>query len=126
LVVQIYLSINRADLAKKEYDRSKRWAEDDLLLQLIESSIGLVTGKDAYANSYSFYTEQLGNPSLTSPHLLTARGITRVLKGEFPEARSDLEDALAQQPGDAETLAALVVAVGLGPGARSAADDLWR
>jgi len=126
IIVQIYLSIHRPDLAKKEFDRSKRWAEDDLLLQLIESSIGLVTGKDAYSNTNSFYTEQLGNPSLSSPHLLTARGVTRILRGEITEAKSDLEDALSQQSGDAETLAALVVAAGLDAKKNaSEADALW-
>ncbi|KAF5350232.1 hypothetical protein D9758_007814 [Tetrapyrgos nigripes] len=97
VIVQIYLSINRSDLAKKEFERSKRWAEDDLLLQLIESNIGLVTGKDGYSNTNSFYTEQLGNPSLSSPHILTARGVTRILRDEIPEAKSDLEESLQQQ-----------------------------
>ena len=101
--MQIYLSINRPDLAKKQFDRSKRWAEDDLLLQLIESTIGLVTGKDNYANSSSFYTEQIGNPSLSSSHLLTARGIIRVLRGEIQEAKSDLDESLQQNKGDQET-----------------------
>ena len=125
-MVHIYLSINRADLAKKEFERAKQWAEDDLLLQLIESFIGLMTGKDSYTNSTSFYTEQLGNPSLTSPHLLTARGVARVLRGEIPEAKSDLEEALVQQKGDAETIAALAVAAGLAHAKKPEADDIWR
>lgn len=126
VIVQIYLSINRPDLAKKEFERSKRWAEDDLLLKLIESTIGLVTGKDNYSNTSSFYTEQIGNPSLTSPHLLTARGVTRILRNEVQEARSDLEEALEQHGGDAETQAALVVAAGLGATKKPEADEIWR
>ncbi len=125
LIVQIYLSINRPDLAKKQFDRSKRWAEDDLLLQLIESTIGLVTGKDNYANSSSFYTEQIGNPSLSSSHLLTARGITRVLRGEIQEAKSDLDESLQQNKGDEEAEAALVVAAGLGALKKADAEELW-
>ncbi|PPQ91859.1 hypothetical protein CVT25_000734 [Psilocybe cyanescens] len=125
LIVQIYLSINRPDLAKKQFDRSKRWAEDDLLLQLIESTVGLATGKDNYSNTSSFYTEQLGNPSLTSPHLLTARGVTRILRGEIQEAKSDLEESLHQQKGDAETEAAYAVAAGLGASKKSEADEIW-
>ncbi|KAJ3838760.1 coatomer epsilon subunit-domain-containing protein [Lentinula raphanica] len=126
VIVQIYLSINRPDLAKKEYERSKRWAEDDLLLQLIESIIGLVTGKDEYHNPYTFYTEQLGNPSLSSPHVLTARGVTRILRNEFPEAQSDLEEALTQHT-DAETLAAFAVASGLSSTKKGETDanELW-
>ncbi|KAF8906300.1 coatomer epsilon subunit-domain-containing protein [Gymnopilus junonius] len=125
VIVQIYLSINRPDLARKQFDRSKRWAEDDLLLQLIESTIGLVTGKDSYSNTSSFYTEQLGNPSLTSPHLLTARGVTRILRGEIQEAKSDLEESLEQQKGDTEAEAAYVVAAGLGALKRPEAEELW-
>ncbi|KAF9482554.1 coatomer complex protein [Pholiota conissans] len=125
LIVQIYLSINRPDLAKKQFDRSKRWAEDDLLLQLVESTIGLVTGKDNYSNTSSFYTEQLGNPSLTSPHLLTARGVTRILRGEIQEAKSDLEESLQQQKGDEEAEAAYVVSAGLGAVKKAEAEELW-
>jgi coatomer protein complex subunit epsilon len=84
-----------------------------------------VTGKDAYANTNSFYTEQLGNPSLTSPHILTARGVTRILRNEIPEAKSDLEESLEQHKGDAETLAALVVAAGLGALKKPDTEDLW-
>ncbi|KAI0063982.1 hypothetical protein BV25DRAFT_1823469 [Artomyces pyxidatus] len=126
IIIQIYLSIHRPDLARKEFERSKQWAEDDLLLQLIEASIGLVTGKDGYSDSHSFYTEQLANPSLSSPHLLTARGVTRLLRGEIAEAKSDLEEAVSQQGGheDAETLAASVVAAGLGP-KKDGVEELW-
>ncbi|KAJ3745270.1 coatomer epsilon subunit-domain-containing protein [Lentinula detonsa] len=126
VIVQIYLSINRPDLAKKAYERSKRWAEDDLLLQLIESIIGLVTGKDEYHNPNTFYTEQLGNPSLSSPHVLTARGVTRILRNEFPEAQSDLEESLEQHK-DAETFAAFAVASGLNSTKKGETDanELW-
>ncbi|KAF9075296.1 coatomer epsilon subunit-domain-containing protein [Rhodocollybia butyracea] len=114
VIVQIYLSINRPDLAKKEFERSKRWAEDDLLLQLIESLIGLVTGKDEYHNPYTFYTEQLGNPSLSSTHVLTARGVTRILRNEFHKE-------------DSEALAASAVASGLSSTKKgeTEANELW-
>lgn len=125
VTVQIYLSIHRPDLARKSFDVAKRWAEDDLLLQLIESSISLVTGSDAYADCNSFYTEQLANPSLSAPHLLTARGVTRILQGEIPAAKSDLEEV---QKKDAETLAALVVAAGLSgqKGSEAEVEQFWR
>jgi len=125
LIVQIYLSINRPDLAKKQFERSKRWAEDDLLLQSIEAMIGLATGKDNYSNSLSFYTEQLGNPSLSSPHLLTSRGVARILRGEIQEGKSDLEESLEQQKGDAETEAAYVVSAGLGAQRKPEAEEVW-
>ncbi|KAF7308569.1 Heme peroxidase [Mycena chlorophos] len=125
VIVQIYLSINRPDRAKKEFERAKNWAEDDLLLQLIESSIGLVASRDGYSNANSFYTEQLGNPTLSSPHILTARGVTRILRNEIPEAKSDLEESLQQQNNDAEALAAAVVAAGIDAKKADEAEELW-
>ncbi|KZT07157.1 uncharacterized protein LAESUDRAFT_736470 [Laetiporus sulphureus 93-53] len=75
-VTVLYLSINRPDLARKEFDQAKRWSEDDLLLQVIESFISLVTGKDSYSDCNSFYTEQLGSTSLSSAYLLTLHGVS--------------------------------------------------
>ena len=126
LIVQIYLSINRVDLAKKEFDRARKWAEDDLLLQQIEASIGLLTGKDSYSNPHSFYVEQLHNPSLTSAHLLVSRGVTHLLRGEIPEAQSDFSEALKDGGGEAgDALAGSIVAAEL-CGQKSHVDALWR
>jgi len=125
LIVQIFLSISRPDLAKREYEKTKKWAEDDLPLQLIESTINLVTGKEGYSDSNSFYTEQLANPSLSSTKLLTARGVTRLLRGEVSEAKSDLEEAISQGGGDDETVAAYAVAATLRPSNKSEGDEWW-
>ena len=124
LVVQIYLSISRPDLAKKEQARALKWAEDDLLLQSIEATIGLSTGSDSYADCNSFFTEQLANPSLTSSHLLVARGVARLLKGDVAAANSDLEEVMKGEGGE-EALAASVVAAGLGTAKKGEADELY-
>lgn len=125
LIVQIYLSINRVDLAKKEFDRARKWAEDDLLLQQIEASIGLLTGKDSYSNPHSYYVEQLHNPSFSSAHLLLSRGVTHLLRGELPEAQSDFSEAQKEDRGvTADALAGSVVASELGSTAK--VDALWR
>ena len=102
--MQVYLSLNRPDLARKERDRAQRWAEDDLLLQLIDAALGLATGRDGYADAAAFCTEQLANPSLSAPRVLAARAVARLLRGELAGARSDLEEAQAQMGGvpDAE------------------------
>lgn len=126
-IIQIYLSISRPDLAKAQFEQAKRWAEDDLLLQFIESSIGLATGRDGYTDAQAFYTEQLANPSLSSSRMLTARGVARLLRGDIEDAKSDLEEALQQQGGngDAETVAAFAVASGLGASKKTDSDEWW-
>jgi len=63
---------------------------------------------------------------MTSPHLLTARGVTRLLRNEIQEAKSDLEEALVQNKDDADTLAAVVVAGGLGTFKKAETEEYWR
>lgn len=41
LIVQIHLQQNRSDLAVKEVQAAKRWAQDSLLVNLAESWVGL-------------------------------------------------------------------------------------
>jgi len=63
---------------------------------------------------------------LSSAHVLTSRGVTRILQNEFKEAKSDLEESLRQQEDDAETLAALAVAGDSGVSKRFEVEELWR
>lgn len=48
--------------------------------------------------------------------ILTARGVTRILRNEFQEAKSDLEESLQQTPGVPEATAAYAVASALTAG----------
>lgn len=41
LIVQIHLQQNRSDLALKEVQNAKRWAQDSLLVNLAESWVGM-------------------------------------------------------------------------------------
>lgn len=41
LTVQIRLALNRTDLAVKEVQSAKKWAQDSLLVNLAESWVGL-------------------------------------------------------------------------------------
>lgn len=41
LIVQIHLQQNRSDLALKEVQAAKRWAQDSLLVNIAESWVGL-------------------------------------------------------------------------------------
>ncbi|KAH7098861.1 coatomer epsilon subunit-domain-containing protein [Auriculariales sp. MPI-PUGE-AT-0066] len=93
LIIQLYLSIRRPDLARREFNRASKWAEDDLLLQHIEASIGLVTGADGYANPHSYYAEQIASAAPNS-QLLTARGTTHALRGNAREAAEDFASAV--------------------------------
>ncbi|KAH7927844.1 hypothetical protein BV22DRAFT_1031329 [Leucogyrophana mollusca] len=138
ITAQIYLSLARPSLAQKTLDTALKVNPDSLVLQLAEASLSLVTGSqgisgEPYTPAVSFYTEQVANPSVSSPALLVGRGIARVMQGEVTAGRSDLEEATAvlersgadKSSSAAEVLAALVVALGLGAGKKSEADEAW-
>jgi len=67
----------------------------------------------------------LANPSLSSTRLLTARGVTRLLRGEVSEAKSDLEEAVSQGGADDEAVAAYAVAATLRPSKKGEGDEWW-
>ena len=123
VTVQIFLSIRRPDLARREYNRATKWAEDDLLLQHVEASIGLVTGKDGYGNPHSYFVEQLNNPTIVSSHLRTARGTTYLLRGAIPEAIADFSEA-SKAPEEIDAIANAVAASALAGKQKEAAEYL--
>ena len=41
LIVQIHLQQNRTDLAAKEAQRARKWAQDSLLVNIAESWVGM-------------------------------------------------------------------------------------
>ena len=63
----------QAGLARKEYEKSKEWAEDGLLLQLIESTVNAVSGKEGYSNSNPFHTERFANGSVLQAAVYRSR-----------------------------------------------------
>jgi hypothetical protein len=57
LIVQIHLQQNRTDLAVKEVQAAKRWAQDSLLVNVAESWVGL---RVVCIPGIFIYTIQLG------------------------------------------------------------------
>lgn len=61
LIVQIHLQQNRTDLALKEVQAAKRWAQDSLLVNLAESWVGMrVVRVDLPFLLFSWYTPYTG------------------------------------------------------------------
>jgi len=114
LTVQIYLSINRPDLAKKEYEAAKRHADDSLIIQLIEASIGVVVGGAQLRTAYHIYAEQASAPgSSTNPAINAAKGASQLLRGNISEAQGDFSEALRVDPHNADALVGAAVAADL-------------
>ncbi|KAI8924269.1 coatomer epsilon subunit-domain-containing protein [Entophlyctis helioformis] len=121
LAVQIYLKLDRIDLARKEIKAFKAWADDATLAQLIESWVNLVTGgNDKYQEAYYVF-EELANTATITSKLLTGKAVSKIQSRQFAEpTRSSWTPltsltspsclARSQNPNDPDTLANLVVA----------------
>jgi coatomer protein complex subunit epsilon len=113
--VHIYLSINRPDLAKKEYDAAKRFADDSLLIQLVEASIGVTVGGSALNSAYHIYDEQASAPGASSnPSVIASRGVAHLLRAHHSEAEGDFSEALKTDETHADALVGSLVVADLG------------
>ncbi|KAF8308786.1 coatomer epsilon subunit-domain-containing protein [Cantharellus anzutake] len=117
LTIQIYLSMNRIDLARKEYLYAKSHDADSLLLQIIEASIGLASGGTPPLTlnaAYHIYDEQAAAPgSSSNANILAAKGIAYLLRGHYAEAGSMFNESLLIDAKNSDALAGLAVTKGL-------------
>ncbi|CAG8591551.1 4111_t:CDS:2 [Paraglomus brasilianum] len=112
LIIQIYIQLDRLDLAKRELASAKTWAEDATLAQLMEAWVGLRTGGDKYQEAYYIYEEIAQSPSSNTVKILNGQAIANIHLGRYPEAESLLLDALNKNNDDPDTLVNLIVVSG--------------
>ncbi|CBQ70765.1 related to coatomer epsilon subunit [Sporisorium reilianum SRZ2] len=109
LGVHMLLSIHRLDLAEKEYLAARAWADDSLLIQLIEAWIGLAKGGRATQQAFYVYDELAQNPSAAgTPNAvpsLIGKATALAANGDWQGAKKQLDDAAALDPSNAHILA---------------------
>lgn len=114
LIVQIYLSISRLDLAKKEYTLAKAAnpsASDSVLFALTEAAIGIVTGGAPLVSAYHIYDEQVSAPgSSQNANIIASKGVAELLRGHVSEAQASFEEALGVDPVNPDALVGRAVA----------------
>ncbi|KAL7275541.1 GTPase-activating protein [Rhizina undulata] len=109
LMVQIRLLQNRTDLALKEVQIAKKWAQDSLLVNLAESWVSLRIGGDKYQQAYYVFEELAQAPATSAVATLIGQAVSEMHLGRLPEAEVALQQALEKGPGNAEALANSVV-----------------
>ncbi|KAF2822197.1 hypothetical protein CC86DRAFT_331047 [Ophiobolus disseminans] len=109
LTVQIHLQQNRTDLALKEAQRARKWAQDSLLVNIAESWVGMREGGEKYQSAFYVFEELAQTSQSQSPHSLVAQAVSELHLGRLPEAEAALQQAIAIDPKSADTLANLVV-----------------
>ncbi|KAF9113984.1 hypothetical protein BGX27_000377 [Mortierella sp. AM989] len=110
VIVQIYLQMNRLDLARKEVDSCKSWAEDAMLAQLMEAWVGLrVGGGDRYQNAYYIYEEIATSSTSPTVKSLVGEAVCNIQMGQYPEAEGILQEALNKEPGNTDAIVNQIV-----------------
>ncbi|OJK04763.1 hypothetical protein ASPACDRAFT_1877953 [Aspergillus aculeatus ATCC 16872] len=109
LIVQIHLHQNRSDLALKEVQAAKRWAQDSLLVNLAESWVGLRVGGEKYQAAFYVYEELASAPGTAAPLSIVGQAVAELHLGRLPEAEAALSTALEKYPDDAEVIANAIV-----------------
>lgn len=108
LAIQIYLQINRADLAEKEWLRMKAIEEDAPLSQLAQAWIAILRGGERLREAELIYQEMIESYSPT-PLLLNGLANCFIQAGKYEEAEKALHSALQLNNKDPETIINLVV-----------------
>ncbi|EYE92365.1 putative Coatomer subunit epsilon [Aspergillus ruber CBS 135680] len=109
LIVQIHLQQNRTDLAIKEVQAAKRWAQDSLLVNLAESWVGMRVGGEQYQSAFYVYEELAAAPSTTAALSTVGQAVAELHLGRIPEAEAALSAALEKYPDDMELIANTIV-----------------
>jgi len=109
LIIQIHLQQNRTDLAAKEAQRARKWAQDSLLVNIAESWISMREGGEKYQSAFYVFEELATSSQSTSPHSLVAQAVSEIHLGRLPEAEAALQQALSIDGRSADTIANLIV-----------------
>ena len=106
LTTQIYLRMDRLDLAQKQLKSMKAVDEDSTLTQLATAWIHLATPGKAQDASYIF--DELSDKHGASALLLNGLAVSKMHQAAFEEAETLLQEALGKAPSDPDSLANLI------------------
>ncbi|KAK7529613.1 coatomer epsilon subunit-domain-containing protein [Phyllosticta citribraziliensis] len=109
LIVQIHLQQNRLDLAVKETQQARKWAQDSLLVNIAESWVGLREGGEKYQQAFYVYEELAQAPASQAAQSLVGQAVSELHLGRLPEAEAALQQALSLEPANPDALANTVV-----------------
>lgn len=111
LRIHILLSIHRTDLAQQLFNQARTWADDSLLIQLVEAWIGLVQGGRAAQQAYYVYDEMATAPSAPGSKpsdqatLLAAKAASQMALSQWKDAQATLSQATSLDPTNSDALA---------------------
>ncbi|RNA04850.1 coatomer subunit epsilon [Brachionus plicatilis] len=107
LAIQIYLKMDRHDLARKELKKLIDMDEDAIITQLAGAWVYMATG-DKIQDAYFTFQEQADKNSATSL-LLNNQALCQINQEKFDEAQSLLQEALDKDSNNADAMVNSIV-----------------
>lgn len=107
MAIQIYLKMDRHDLARKELKKLIDMDEDAIITQLAGAWVYMATG-DKIQDAYFTFQEQADKNSATSL-LLNNQALCQINQEKFDEAQSLLQEALDKDSNNADAMVNSIV-----------------
>ncbi|OZJ05271.1 hypothetical protein BZG36_01963 [Bifiguratus adelaidae] len=104
LAVQLYLQLDRLDLARKEMSDLKHWAEDAMPAQMLDAWVYLRLGGDKYQQAFYIFEEFAQSNNANTLKVLNSQAVNYLALAQYPEAESCLQEALRLNSNDPDTL----------------------
>jgi len=108
MTCQVYLKMNRLDLAQKAHDELTKIDDDHSLTQLCRALVWLALGGAKYQEAAYIFEELMQKYGSTSV-LLNGQALTQMHLGRFEAAEQTLVDALGKDDSDPATLVNAIV-----------------